>query len=193
MFITPREIIDIVIMTFAIGYIFSNFIKREPEEGYDPLEHYQKNQLWESIKLGIIIAAPAVVLHELAHKFAAMSFGASAVLMAPPLFGIPYGWYILIILMQFFKMPLFFFVGGMVSHTALPALQSSIVSLAGPMTNLVLYGILIFLVKSKIINRKYHRIAMMSAKLNLFLFIFNMIPIPGFDGYNFLMNLINIF
>ena len=41
MFITPNEIIDIVVMTFAIGYIFSGFIK-EPEEDYEPLNYFKK-------------------------------------------------------------------------------------------------------------------------------------------------------
>lgn len=187
MFITINEIIDIIIMTFAVGYIFSNFIKREPEESHDPLKYYQKNYLWENIKLGIIIAAPAVVLHELAHKFVAMSFGATATLHAPIM------WYLVIILMILIKFPLLFFVGGYVTHTPLPALASSIVSVSGPLFNLIIWVICFSAVKFKLINRKYYRIATISAKLNLFLFIFNMIPIPGFDGYNFIFSLLKVF
>jgi Zn-dependent protease len=174
-------------MTFAIGYIFSNFIKKEPEEGYDPLTHYQKNPLWENIKLGIIVAAPAVVLHELAHKFVAMGFGAEAVLHAP------INWYIIIIVLQMLRFPLLFFVGGYVTHTPLPNLASSFVSFAGPFINLLLYGIFTGLIKFKIANKKYYRTLFASAKLNLFLFGFNMIPIPGFDGYNLLMSLAKLF
>ena len=83
--ITLPEIVDIIVMTIAIGYIFSKFFRRTPQEGYDPLTYYRKNVLWEDIKYGAIIAAPAVVLHELAHKFAAIGFGASATIHAPPL------------------------------------------------------------------------------------------------------------
>jgi Zn-dependent protease len=187
MFITIREIIDIVIMTFAIGYIFSNFIKKQPEEGYDPLTYYKKNLWWENLKLGIIVAAPAIVLHELAHKFVAMGFGAEATLHAP------INWYIIIIIMQLLRFPLLFFVGGYVSHTSLSYLASSMVSFAGPLTNLLLFLVFKGSIRFKIANRKYYRILESSAKLNLFLFGFNMIPIPGFDGYNLLMSLIKVF
>ena len=45
MLFTLRELIDLVIMTFAIGYIFSTFIKRRPTRGYDPLTYFKKNKL----------------------------------------------------------------------------------------------------------------------------------------------------
>jgi len=184
MFITIAEIIDIIIMTFAIGYIFSTFIKRQPEEGYDPLKFYEKNPFWEDLKFGSMIAAPAVVLHELAHKFTAMAFGATATLHAP------IGWYLVIILLRMLNFPLIFFVGGYVSHTPLLPLQSSIVAVAGPLINLILFLLCISLVKFKLINRKYYRMITISGKLNLFLFIFNMLPIPGFDGAHFFSSLL---
>jgi len=186
MFITINEIIDIIIMTFAIGYIFSSFIK-EPEEDYEPLKHFGKNRLWNSIKIGIIVAAPAVVLHELAHKSAAMFFGAEAILHAP------LGWYAIVIILKLINFPFLFFVGGYVSHTALPALPSVIVSFAGPLTNLILYILLISLIKFSLISRKHYKKVFFAAKLNLFLFGFNMLPLPGFDGYGVLTNLLSLF
>jgi Zn-dependent protease len=187
MFITINEIIDIIIMTLAIGYIFSTIIKRQPEEGYDPLKYYQKNKFLEDLKFGAMIAAPAVVLHELAHKFSAMAFGAVATLHAP------LGWYIIIILLRALNFPLIFFVGGYVTHTALLPLQSAIVSISGPLINLFLYLLFTYLVKAKLVHRKYYRILMISAKLNIFLAIFNMIPIPGFDGAHFFSSLFTYF
>ena len=50
--ITLWEIIDIIVMTIAIGYIFSRFFRRTPQEGYDPLTYYKKNALLEDIKFG---------------------------------------------------------------------------------------------------------------------------------------------
>ena len=187
MFITPREIIDIVLMTLAIGYIFSTFIKRQPAEDYDPLKFYKKNPFLEDLKFGAMIAAPAVVLHELAHKFVAMSFGAVATLHAP------LGWYAVIIILRLLNFPLLFFVGGYVTHSGLPALQSSLVSVAGPLTNIILYGVFLSIIKFKLVHRKYYRALAISAKLNLFLAVFNMIPIPGFDGYNFFRALLVYF
>jgi Zn-dependent protease len=187
MFITVREIIDIVLMTLAIGYIFSTFIKRQPSEDYDPLTYYKKNQFLEDIKFGAMIAAPAVVLHELAHKFVAMGFGATATLHAP------LGWYAVIIVLRLLNFPLLFFVGGYVTHSGLPSLQSSFVSIAGPLTNLILYGLFILVIKFKLVHRKHYRMLAISAKLNLFLAVFNMIPIPGFDGYWFFRSLLMYF
>lgn len=187
MFISLGEIIDIAIMTFAIGFIFSRFFSRKPAEGYDPIKHYQKNSFFEDIKYGAMIAAPAVVLHELAHKFVAMGFGATATLHAP------YTMYFIVILLMLIRFPIIFFVGGYVSHSALPALESSIVAIAGPLTNLALFLITKLLIKKSMVHRKYYEPLVLMGKLNLFLFIFNMIPIPGFDGFNFFRSLFQAF
>ena len=134
-----------------------------------------------------MIAAPAVVLHELAHKFVAMGFGASATLHAP------YMWYLIVIALILLRFPIIFFVGGYVIHTQLPALQSAIVAFAGPFTNLVLWLAGMSLIKYKLINRKHYMTVGLMAKLNMFFFIFNMIPLPGFDGFNVFSNLIQAF
>lgn len=185
--LTLMEVIDIIIMTFAIGYIFSDFFRREPLEGYDPLKYYQKQPLFQNIKFAAMIAAPAVVFHELAHKFAAVLFGASATLHAP------YFWYMVVILLKLMRFPLLFFIGGYVTHTPLPPLQSSIVAIAGPLTNLILWLASLAVIKYRLIDRKYYRIIVPLGKLNMFLFIFNMIPLPGFDGYHFITSLFNAF
>lgn len=185
--LTLIELIDIIIMTFAIGYIFSDFFKREPLEGYDPLKYYQKSPFFENIKFAAMIAAPAVVLHELAHKFVAMSFGATATLHAP------YTMYAIVILLKLMRFPLLFFVGGYVTHTPLPLLQSSLVAVAGPLTNLILWVASILIVKYSLIDKKYYKIIVPMGKINMFLFIFNMLPLPGFDGYHFFSSIFQAF
>ena len=47
--LTLSEIIDIIVMTVAIGYIFSRFFGRMPQGDYDPLTYYSKNKLVEDI------------------------------------------------------------------------------------------------------------------------------------------------
>jgi len=173
MFISAKEIFDIIVMTFAIGYIFSGFIGKRRDVFN-----------WQDIKYSMIVAAPAVVLHELSHKFVAMAFGANAVLHAP------YGMYIVVILLRLIHFPILFFVGGYVSHSPLPALESSLVALAGPLVNLFLWVFALVLLKNKTFSKHYHYLIPM-AKLNMFLFIFNMLPVPGFDGYWFLRGLIS--
>ncbi|MEM3374482.1 MAG: hypothetical protein QXE31_04640 [Candidatus Woesearchaeota archaeon] len=187
MLFTIGEIIDLIIMVFAIGFIFSTFIKKEPDEEYDPINFYKKNSIFENFKYATIIAAPAIVFHELAHKFTAMAFGATATLHAP------IDWYIIAIVLRLINAPIFFLVGGYVSHTRLPFLESAIVSISGPLTNLIFYTLSILLVKFKLVKRKYYKTLAIIGKLNLFLFIFNMIPFPGFDGFNFILNLFNFF
>ncbi len=188
-----QEIIDIVLMTLFIGFIFSRYFRRKPVREYDPLTYYQKSTLLEDIKWGAIIAAPAVVLHELAHKFMAIAFGAQATLYAPSLFGIPYGMYLFVILLSYLRFPVIFFVGGYVAHTPLAALPSAIVAIAGPLINFILWLGSIIVIKNKLVNRKYFESIHLMGKLNMFLFIFNMIPIPGFDGFNFIISLIGLF
>jgi len=186
-FITISEIFDIVIMAFAIGYIFSDFFKREPSEGYDPLTYFQRSSLFENIKYAAMIAAPAVVFHELAHKFVAMGFGAQATLHAP------YFWYAIVILLKMMRFPLIFFVGGFVSHTALSALPSALVSIAGPATNFLIWAGILLTIKLNLVDRKYYKILVPMAKINLLLGIFNMLPLPGFDGYWFFKYLFSAF
>jgi Zn-dependent protease len=182
------EIIDMLIMALAIGYIFSDVLKKPANDDYDPLKHYKrKTVLWENVKYAALAAGPAIVLHELSHKFVAMSFGAQAILYAP------YGWYILIALLKMINFPLIFFVGGMVIHTALPPLQSALVALAGPLMNFLTWIILTLLMKKKKLSGKYIHFFIPLSKISLFLAIFNMIPIPGFDGFDFFSNLIRFF
>ena len=176
------EIIDMIIMSLAIGYIFSGYLKRSMQENYDPLKHYN-NKLWEDIKYAAIAAGPAVVLHELAHKFVAMAFGAKAILFAP------YGFYLLVIILKAIGFPFLFFVGGFVMHSPLPAIPSAIVSIAGPLMNLIMWYLLGIGMKNGMIQKKYYYIAIHLARISIFLAIFNMLPIPGFDGFNFLSSL----
>ena len=79
------------------------------------------------------------------------------------------------------------------SHTALPPLASSMVAFSGPLINLVLWLGGMSLIKYKLIDRKYYMTIGMMAKLNMFFFIFNMIPLPGFDGFSVFAGLVQVF
>jgi len=180
MFLSLQEVFDIVLMTFALGFIFSRFFRREPSHDYDPLQFYSKQDtIIHQIMYGALIAAPAVVLHELAHKFVAMAFGATAVLHAPYLM---YGIAIALLLLN---VPLIILVGGYVSHSYLLPLPSALVAVAGPLMNFILWFVFWMCIKYKLVNKRYWRDLAMMAKLNLFLAGFNMLPIPTFDGFAF--------
>ena len=68
-----REIWDILLVTLALGFIFSSFLKRprtELDYGYRiPGFNLQ------DFKLAVLVVAPAIILHELAHKFTAILLG----------------------------------------------------------------------------------------------------------------------
>jgi len=173
------ELIDMVIMSIVLGFIFSDFIGRPSA---DPLDAYKRNR-WRNLKVAALIAGPAVVLHELAHKLFAMAFGAQATLYAP------YGWYIIAVALKLIGFPFIILVGAFVAHTPLPPLESAIVAISGPAVNFLLWGLAILAVKAKKIPPKYLPYAVPFARLNLILGIFNMIPLPGLDGFSFFAGL----
>ena len=190
------EIWRIIIMSLGIGFIFSFSIerKREPK---DIIEQYRSGYMSrfnfnkDNILFATAIAAPGVILHELAHKFTAMSFGLDATFYAAYLF---LGFAVLMMLVGF---PIIFFVPGYVSISGAGTyLQYSLIALAGPVFNLVMFGIS-WLVLNNIKKLKLSRNAAyawaLSKKINLFLFVFNLLPIPGFDGWSVYYNLFKAF
>ena len=111
--LTGREIIDIIIMTLGVGFIFKDIFvvhKIPVGEKYDPLLH-RPNRM-ENLKLAVLITAPAVIFHELAHKFAALYYGLEATFHAA------YGWLGFGILLKLLNSGFIFFVPGYVTHSS---------------------------------------------------------------------------
>ncbi|MBW2994982.1 hypothetical protein KY312_01380 [Candidatus Woesearchaeota archaeon] len=169
------ELIDIVIISLALGYIFKDFFKAPTPTDYDPLVHY-KNQKKNDFKFALLVTAPAVVLHELGHKLVAMSFGVTSQLYAS------YGFLLLGIIIRIMNFPFLFFVPGFVSHAPASMGVSTLISFAGPFVNLVLWIGSKMILKFVKLDTKYRSILIVSSKVNMFLFFFNMIPVPPFDG-----------
>lgn len=191
--ITFGEIIDLILMTFFVGYIFSDRIPVR-RENYDPLLHYKRGFDFEGLKFAILATAPAIIMHELAHKFVALGFGLDAVFFAfyRETFTLMLG--ILTIISKLTGFGFMFFVPGFVSISGIGThLQFAITAFAGPFVNLVLWLGARFLLKNKNYKKRHYLLLLLTSRINMFLFIFNMLPIPGFDGYNFFMHLIRIF
>lgn len=183
--ISFSELIDMIIMTAVVGFIFMDIFKK-PRENYDPLLHYTAGFNWNDFLFACLIVAPAIILHELAHKFLALSFGLQATFQAAYLF---LGIGLVLKLMRFgfiFVVPAYVSILG----RATPA-TFSLVALAGPLMNLILWLSTSFAFKKKIFKKKYNAILLLTSKVNMFLFIFNMLPIPGFDGYKFFTGLLS--
>ncbi|NTV22795.1 MAG: hypothetical protein HGA85_00275 [Nanoarchaeota archaeon] len=49
------------------------------------------------------------------------------------------------------------------------------------------------MLKNRKMKKKHLPMAETAMRLNMFLGIFNMIPIPGFDGFNFFVSLLRVF
>src|SRR3989344_1650583 len=190
------EILDIIIMSLALGYIFKEYFKpyHKPHENekYDPLATFKKASKYKitnSIKYSILAVAPAIVLHELAHKFVGLAFG------VPSTFYASYGFLILGIVLKLVGSPFLFFVPGFVSHPSTTPFISSLIAVSGPLTNLMLWGIAIILIKN---NKKFNfsektiMVLGFMRKINIFLFFFNILPIPPFDGYQFFAGILSL-
>lgn len=187
------EIIDLVIMTFFVGYIFSDVIPFR-RDNYDPLTHYKSAIDFSALKFAIIATAPAIIFHELAHKFTALGFGLNAVFYAfyrSP-FTLMLG--IFAILSKLTGFGFVFIVPGFVGISGTGThLQFALTALAGPLVNLALWLGAKYMLKSKKYKKKHYLLLILTQKINMFLFIFNMLPIPGFDGYKVFSELIRAF
>jgi Zn-dependent protease len=169
--ISVIEIIRIIITTAALGYIFSAFIPKKSIYGI------YKSISMDDIKLAALIAAPAVILHEMAHKFVAIAFGIHAEFFAS------YTGLALGVILKMFGSPFLVFIPGYVMISSANIIQSGIISFAGPFTNLLLwlFATLMLQYYHKLKN-KHMLILALTKKINGILFLFNMIPFGFFDG-----------
>ncbi len=169
------EIVRLVIVTFAIGYIFSGFIRFPTRSSY------------EAIKFSIYVAAPAVIIHELMHKFVAIFFGLNAEFFAS-YFGLAIG-----VFLKLINSPFIILVPGYVTIPLTTPLKSALIAFVGPFTNLVLWFIAILVLRLKNLSRKQVLFLVLTKRINIILFIFNMIPFGPLDGAKVLNGIISLF
>ncbi len=178
-FITLYEIFGILAVTGIIGYIFS---------GYLSMYKGSHGFTWEDYKLSLIIAAPAVILHELGHKFVGMAFGLAAY------FQVFWEGLGLALILRWINSPILLLAPAYVTVPNAMPLQNFFIAFAGPGINLLLWlGSAYYLKSKKNIGRKTAIGLMMTKQINKWLFIFNMIPIPPLDGFNVAFSLYKIF
>ena len=171
--ITSQEIIDLAILTLALGYIFSGFIQRPR----DILDYLRPFPAFDDIKYAAMIVAPAVIVHEIAHKAVGLYLGFDSVLHIS-IWGLGIG-----VLLRFIRSPIIFFIPAFVTSAMAPAFpgQFALLALAGPAANFALY----WLSDWALLSKKWpnHNNAfIISRRINLWLLILNMIPFGFFDG-----------
>lgn len=174
------ELFRLIVMTLALGYIFSAFMPQQLF-GQRGIYHLLKAQAqgfdWEALKYAAIITAPAVVLHELGHKFVALAFGLSAEFFAS-YWGLGLG-----VFLKMVSAPFIIFIPGYVDipYNVNPMI-TGVIALAGPMVNLFLWLSSSVYLKFFKPNKKQMILAFLTKRVNMFLFIFNMLPFGFFDG-----------
>ncbi|MBI2108117.1 hypothetical protein HYU10_01470 [Candidatus Woesearchaeota archaeon] len=187
------EILDLVMMSAYLGYLFSDIFPR-PKENYDPLKHYSSRYDWSGFKMAILATAPAVLAHELAHKFVAMGFGLDAIFYAFYRDSLTLTLAAFSIIAKLTGFGFFLIVPGFVSISGSGTpLQFAMSAIAGPLLNLGFWLAAFYVIRAKKYRKKHLIFWTLTKRINMFLFIFNMLPIPGFDGYKFFMWVIRAF
>lgn len=177
---TISEFIDLFVMVLGVGYIFTGLLPF-------PQKLHEIPSRTKEFLYSTLIAAPAVVFHEAAHKIAAISFGLAATFHAS-YFGLGLG-----IILKAMNLGIFF-IPGYVTISGATQLQSALSAFAGPGLNLVLaLGSMAVVRFYKGLSERARVGFLLSQKLNFFLFAFNMLPIPPFDGSKVFFGLYAVF
>ncbi len=188
--LTGFEVFDILLMTAYLGFLFKDVFV-PPSGHYEPLA---KRKSFSGFWFACKVIAPPIILHELAHKFVAVGFGLSATFhafYADPttlvLGGIAF-------LAKLANFGFFLIVPGFVSiaGSATP-LENFLIAFAGPGVHLALWAGSWLWLRRKGLSRTQALILAFTSRINMFLFVFNMIPIPPFDGFQVFKNLFQLF
>ena len=188
--ITITEILALVIVSLYIGFIFSGLITARIKTAYDYIHRrrFDPRDFW----FAVLVASPGVILHELAHKFVGLAFGLNAIF-------IPFYSNLTTLMIAGFSLvlkliasPFILIVPGFVSISGdITPQVSAITALVGPLVNLILWvGAIYILKKKKNLKRNTVAVLSLTALINKWLFIFNMIPLPPLDGSKVLFGLI---
>lgn len=184
---TGQELFDMIVMTVAAGYIFMDFFKPAPSD--DPVQTYRRSvSARDKFLYSAALVAPAIILHELGHKFVGLFFGQTAVFHAA------YTWLGVGVVLKLISAPFIIMVPAYVSIIGDPTqLQSLLIAGAGPAVNAAIWGVAFVVLKTQRLSERMGRFWRYTLYVNGFLAVFNLIPIPGFDGFTFFSNLLALF
>ncbi|MCD6547744.1 MAG: hypothetical protein J7K22_04305 [Nanoarchaeota archaeon] len=169
---TLGEIRDLIFSAIILGFLFSSILHYFQYTGFASLV---KNFL-----ISVVIVGPALILHELAHKFMAQRYGCKAHYVLWPMGAI------FSIFLSFLTGVIFAALGAVMISTKystrlgykyieLSREEIGKISISGPLTNLGL-AIISFILSP------LSKIFLVSAQVNLIVAMFNLIPFPPLDG-----------
>jgi Zn-dependent protease len=167
-----REIRDLLAAWLALGVAFAIFLNRGLIQGLaagtmDP------SVALLAIAVALATAGAGFLLHELAHKVVAVRFGQAAAFQAD------YG-YLFLAVVSALAGFLFAAPGAVVHRGRITARENGLISLAGPVTNLLLAAV--FLPLALVGFGLVETVGRQGVIINLLLAGFNMIPYGPLDG-----------
>lgn len=159
---TKDEVVDLIIADIALSLAFSIVI------GFTKFLYY--------FPMAFVAVSVSFILHEYMHKIVAQRFGAIAAFRRSD-FGI------LIALITSFLGFLMAMPGATMIYTNnFTKKENGIVSLVGPLTNLILFFVVFALALLINFNSYIETTLIFTAFINLWLAFFNMLPIYPLDG-----------
>lgn len=159
-----RELFDIAVSWFTISLAFFILLNGK----------YSSLSSVETFLASLVVVGAGFVLHELAHKYVAIHYGAKAGFRMWP-FGLVFA------LLSAFLGFIFAAPGAVYIYGNIDTKQNGIISLAGPLTNVLLAFLFafLFLGSGSIVLQA---IGSLGITVNLFLALFNMLPLFILDG-----------
>jgi Zn-dependent protease len=162
--LSSREVQDILISWITLSIAFAWDIYMNPHTFFSRLPLY------------LVVVGTAFVLHELGHKFTAIRLGYYAEYRA-------WIWGLVLALLLAMTSPFVFAAPGAVYILGAPNRRDNgIISLAGPLTNLIVAVLSIMFLFLFPMNSAVATYAYAVAYVNTFLGLFNMLPIYPLDG-----------
>ncbi len=167
---SDKELKDITISVIVLSLAFTIIYSRRGADFFS--DNLAVNALlWFAVS--VLIVTVCFLLHEFGHKFAAQKYGAWAEYrMFPQGLG-------LCLLLSLFGF-LFAAPGAVMISGYIDNKRNGIISIAGPAVNLTLGALFIGLLF--VTTGQLHTIIYLLAHFNVFLAVFNLIPIPPLDG-----------
>ena len=188
-YLSWHELFDIVLMSLILGFLFKDYLRPSARRvaADDPVAYYQRprRNAARDFWFATAVIAPAVILHELAHKFVAISFGLQATFHAFYANTTTLFLGVFAIIAKLTGMGFVFLVPGYVQIMGNPSPgQNALIAFAGPAVHgLFWLGALIYLRSARHASTRSLQFARLTQYVNGFLFIINMLPIPGIDGF----------